>query len=472
MDAARADAVRAAHDADASTARERLDALLDAGSLVEYGVLAGSDDWPADGFVGGAGLVDGAPVIASSYDRTVAGGTQSERNARKFAKLVTVAVARRWPFVTVVDSDGARPGDPLPVPPIVVYPRNRWDMLDGLAELSGWAPTVSVVSGRAVDGAAAVAMLTDCTIATRTATIDGASAEDHAKAGHVDVVVDDDAAAMATARRFVSYWTHPDLGDGLPASTHDGLAAVIPDNRRRPYDMRKIVSGFSDEDSVLELGRTWATSMITSLARLGGRTIGIFANQPSSPVAGAIDAAAADKAARFIELCDAYEFPLVSFIDNPGYMVGPQAEREGIARHHARPLLALHHRTVPLYSVQIRKAYGLGPYAMSGFGQSQVTPDLRLAWPSVESGGMSLEGAAFLVKRKEIQAAATPEAARKIRDDYAETMRDAASGLRAGRSYAFDDIVTPTETRAVILAMLQRTPRHLPDAKKHPIDLH
>ncbi len=472
MDDARPTAVQAAHDLGARTARERLDTLLDPGSLVEYGVLAGSTEAPADGLVGGVGLVEGQPIVASSTDRTVADGTQSDRNARKFAKLVTVAVARRWPFVTVVDSDGARPGDPLPVPPVVVYPRNRWDVLDGLAELSGWAPTVAVVSGRALEGAAAVAMLCDCTIATRSAVIDGASAEDHAKAGHVDLVVDDDEAAMAAARQYVSYWLHPDRGSGAVSATHDRLGEVIPENRRRPYDMRKIVAGFADEGSLLELGRTWAPSMLTVLARLDGRTIGIFANQPNSPIAGAIDAAAADKAARFIELCDAYEFPLVSFIDNPGYMVGPQAERDGIARHHARPLLALHHRSVPLYSVQLRKAYGLGPYAMSGFGQSKVTPDLRLAWPSVESGGMSLEGAAFLVKRKEIQAAATPEEARRIRDDYAETMRDAASGLRAGRSYAFDDIVLPTETRAVISAMLRRTPRRLTDAKKHPIDLH
>ena len=211
--------------------------------------------------------------------------------------------------------------------------------------------------------------------------------------------------------------------------------------------------------------------MITAFARLGGHTIGIFANQPTSRLAGAIDAEAADKAARFVELCDAYEFPLVSFIDNPGYMVGPQAEQEGIARHHARPLSALHHRSVPLYSVQLRKAYGLGPYAMSGFGSSRVMPDLRLAWPSVESGGMSLEGAAYLVKRKEILAASSPEEARAIRDSYAETMRDAASGLRAGRTFAFDDIVHPLETRDRILAMLERVPRRFGAAKKHPIDL-
>ena len=172
----------------------------------------------------------------------------------------------------------------------------------------------------------------------------------------------------------------------------------------------------------------------------------------------------------FVELCDAYELPLVSFVDNPGYMVGPDAEREGIARHHARPLSALQHRTVPLYTVQVRKAYGLGPYAMSGYGSSHRMPDLRLAWPTVESGGMSLEGAAYLVKRREIKAAATPEEARAIRDDYANDMRDVASGVRAGRTYAFDDVVLPEETRERIIGMLRRTRRSLGPTKKHPID--
>ncbi|MCZ6706862.1 MAG: hypothetical protein O7A71_02790, partial [Chloroflexi bacterium] len=245
---------------------------------------------------------------------------------------------------------------------------------------------------------------------------------------------------------------------------------MVPPRHRRPYDMREVIHAFADADSVLELRPRWAPSMLTAFARLGGRSIGIFANQPKSPLAGAIDAPAADKAARFIELCDSYEFPLVSFVDNPGYMVGPQAEAAGIARHHARPLAALQHRSVPLYSVQIRKAYGLGPYAMSGFGSSRSSPDLRLAWPSVESGGMSLEGAAYLVRRKEILAAETPQEALQIRDDYAKTQRDLTSGLRAGRTFSFDDIVEPAETRERIMRMLRMTPRSLSARKKHPID--
>lgn len=282
-------------------------------------------------------------------------------------------------------------------------------------------------------------------------------------------MVDDEPDAIATIADYLAYWGEG-FGAAEPSADHDDVASVVPDDRRQPYDVRVVIDALADAGSVLELGAAWGPSMITCLATLGGRPVGMFANQPTSPVAGAIDSAAADKAARFVELCDAYELPLVALVDNPGYMVGPEAEREGIARHHARPLSALHHRTVPLCSVQLRKAYGLGPHAMSGWGASRIMPELRLAWPSVESGGMSLEGAAFLVKRKEIRAAGTAEEARAIRDAYAEEMREPASGVAAGRNLMFDDIVLPHETRDRIIAMLDGIPRVFPPAKKHPID--
>jgi acetyl-CoA carboxylase carboxyltransferase component len=160
----------------------------------------------------------------------------------------------------------------------------------------------------------------------------------------------------------------------------------------------------------------------------------------------------------------------VSFVDNPGYMVGPKSEAEGMARHHARPLASLHARDVPLCSVQVRKAYGLGPYAMSGWGSSRNAPLLKLAWPSVESGGMSLEGAAYLVKRKEIQAAASASEALEIRNAYADRMRESTTGVRAGRTYQFDDIIRPDQTRERISGMLARIPRRRP-VDPPPVDL-
>ncbi len=462
------------------SARVAIDQLCDAGSFVEYGPLAGhrsevDDDAAADGLVGGVGEQDGHPVVIAAYDRTVRNGTQSERNQRKLAKLIYLARTNRWPLVLVLDGDGARPDDHQPVPPVVVYTRGRWDGYDGLAELSGWVPTVAVLHGRVLDGHLGLAFLCDAVIAVAGTQVGSAEAartrpvEDLGARGELDVVVDDLDAACASARRYLSYWYDADAS-WQEAPTAGRIGSIVPDNRRRAYDMRALIAAFADAGSVLELGRGWASSMVTALARLHGRSIGIFANQPLSPTAGAIDSGAADKAARFIELCDAYELPLVSLVDNPGYMVGPEAERNGIARHHARPLSALHHRTVPLYSVQVRKAYGLGPYAMSGYGSSRLVPELRLAWPSVESGGMSLEGAAYLVKRKEIQAAATPQEARAIRDAYAEEMRDVASGVRAARTYSFDDVILPEETRPRIAVMVRRVPRALPATKKHPID--
>lgn len=483
MDGARREVLDRVRAEGRLSARERLDLLVDEGSFVEYGVLAGEtaapdDDAHADGLVAGVGRLDGRPLLVASYDSTIHAGTQTDRNMRKLVRLLYLANRHRWPFVCFVDGDGARPEPPLIPPPVVVYSRGTWDVYEGLAELSGWAPSVAVVSGRALDGNAGIAMLCDCVIATRGSEIgalgsDGAAitrpVEHLAEEGNVDVLVDDEAQAIGSVADYLTYWADG-FGSALPSPTHDQIESIIPDDRRGPYDVRDVMTALADADSILELGGQWGPSMITAFATMGGRPVGMFANQPLSPVAGAIDAAAADKAARFVELCDAYELPLVALIDNPGYMVGPDAEREGIARHHARPLSALHHRTVPLCSIQLRKAYGLGPWAMSGWGSSRIMPELRLAWPSVESGGMSLEGAAFLVKRSEIKAAESPEEARAIRDAYAQEMRDPASGVSAGRTFSFDDVVLPDETRNRIITMLENIPRVFPEAKKHPID--
>jgi acetyl-CoA carboxylase carboxyltransferase component len=188
-----------------------------------------------------------------------------------------------------------------------------------------------------------------------------------------------------------------------------------------------------------------------------------------SRIAGAIDAVASDKMCRFIEFCDAYCIPLLSLIDSPGFYIGKEAEREGIARHHVRTLSAIEHRDVPMYCVQIRKAYGLGPLVMRG-SWGHLPPELRVAWPTVETGGMSLEGAAYLARRKEILAAETPEEARAIRDEYATTLRARESGVRAGQNFSFDDIILPEETRGRVIAMLALSPRVRRAAKKTYLD--
>ena len=463
------------------TARKAIELLADPKSFTEYGLLAGrttsvDDDGSSDGLVGGVCDIEGQPVIVAAHDRSVEEGTHSDRNMRKLAKLTTIAIANRWPLVLFIEGDGSRSSDPRPAPPIVNYTRARWDVLEGLTEMSGWAPTVALIIGPTRDSHSALAFLCDLVIATSSADLGSLiepqvrlSPETAAARGDVDLVVKDVPQAVTATQRFLEYW-HDASPEFSPADSASTIGQIVPGNRRRAYDMREVIEAFADRDSVFEVGSQRAQSLITVFARLEGRSVGIFANQPLSPRAGAIDSAAADKASRFVEWCDAYGLPLISFVDNPGYMVGPDAEQEGIARHHARPLSAIHHRTVPLYTVQIRKAYGLGPFAMSGYGTSRNMPELRVAWPTVESGGMSLEGAAYLVKRKEIREAADPTAARAIRDQYAEQMRDVASGVRAGRTFSFDDVILPEETRPLIASMLRRSTRALPLEKLHHID--
>tara|TARA_Y100001960_G_scaffold37435_2_gene35499 strand:- start:2404 stop:3882 length:1479 start_codon:yes stop_codon:yes gene_type:complete len=484
LDTDRPAAFRALHKSQRNTARERIAAIVDRESIVEYGGLAGEttnvvDSAPADGLITVIGDFKGNPIAIASYDETILDGTMSDRNVRKLNKLIYLAIEHRWPLICFANGEGSRKGGQYQAPPIMAQTRGRYDLYDGLAQMSGWAPTITIVSGRARDSHVGIAVLSDIVITTKDSIFAATgtpgserTGEELSKLGEVDYLAQNEDAAISAVRELLDIFFETP-SNAVESSKHSELHNIIPENRRRPYDMRQVISAFSDENSVIELGEKWGRSMLTVFARINSHSVGIFANQPKSPLAGAIDSAAADKASRFIEMCDAYGLPLISFIDNPGYMVGPQSEREGIARHHARPLTALHHRSVALFSVQIRKAYGLGPFAMSGWGSAHRVPELRLAWPSVESGGMSLEGAAYLVKRKEILAAKTKEEARAIRDEYAEKSRDSGSGLRAARSLQFDDVIEPTATRQLISSMLDRSPRAKPsasEAKKKWID--
>jgi acetyl-CoA carboxylase carboxyltransferase component len=477
-DDARPEAVAAVHAEGRLTARERIARLCDPDSFVEYGVLAQGRsegfETPADGLVGGAARVLGMPVIVVSYDSTVEDGTQSTVNQAKLERLITLAVEHAWPFICFANGAGDRQsGQGSRHSMWLGGGSGRIGLFDGLCELSGLAPSVAIVSGTALDGHAAIAMFSECVIATKDATLgtrdSGTLPVDvHEKQGDIDVITIDEAEAIEAARQYLSYLL-VDNPAGEPSPAAERIASIVPENRRRAYDMRRVIEAIADDGRVMELRRNWGTSLITSLVRLNGRAVGVFANQPMSPILGAIDAEAADKMSRFIELCDAYGIPLVSLIDSPGFYIGQEAERGGIARHHVRTLSAIEHRDVPLYCVQIRKAYGLGPLVMRG-SWGHLPPDLRIAWPTVETGGMSLEGAAYLAKRKEIQAAKTPEEALAIRDEYANTLRARESGLRAGQNFSFDDIVRPEETRDRIISMLELTPRLRRTEKKTYVD--
>ena len=475
-DDARPEAVAERHAAGHLTARERIGLLCDPDTFIEIGVQAQAApdrfDTPADGLVAGIGQVDGQPVAVASYDYTVMRGTQGATNQSKLERLLGIALEHPWPVVIFADGEGMRPSGLPDGHQPVTGARGSIGLVDAMCELSGWTSTVAVIAGPCLDDHAVIPMLAEFSVATAGSQLGDAttprSVEQLEVSGDIDRVEVDEAGAIRTARQYLSLLAG-DLTDGTEAPAAATIRAILPDNRKRAYDVRKVIDALLDDGTRLELRPRWGTSLVACLGRMGGRTVGIFGNQPLSRVAGAIDAAAADKMTRFVELCNVYHIPLVSIIDSPGFNIGPQAEREGMARHHIRTLSAIVNRNVPLYCVQLRKSYGLGPLVMTGFG-GRRPPELRLAWPTVERGGMSLEGAAYLVKRKEILAAATPEEGLRIRDEYAETLRARESGVRAGQSFAFDEVIDPAETRGRIIAMLRLTPRPLTKEKRGYLD--
>ena len=458
FDEARPDVVRARHESGFLMPRERLGRLLDAGSMVEYGSLsAHSEDlgWiPTRGGVDCVGTVHGYPVVASSTDYTDHGGGYG---ADRINRLIGLAYENRWPMVFFADGGGSRASDPrsrrsgnIPINGSI----GRFSFFDGVAELSGWVPTIAVVSGPSYAGHASIAGLSNLVIATRGSSIgmggppmveaalgirlthqELAPVEMHDQTGGIDLLVDDEPAAIEAVRGLLAY-LHDDPESRPSASAMALDSLEVKDGR---YDMQLVLDAIMDEGSVFELRRHWSQSIITALARLGGKTVGVVASQPSSPLKGAIDQGAADKIARFVELCDVYEFPLVALVDTPGFVVS-RVEKEaesiqpGMTRHHVRPFLAHHHRTVPLFSVQIGQGNGLAPFALTGVGNGRSIPALRLAWPSVD-----------LVSR----------------DGFAVT-----------GATDFDDIVTPNETRDRIIGILRLVTRRTDERgkKKHPVD--
>lgn len=444
-DAGRPDAVERVHASGHLTARERMAALLDPGSAIEFGVLQGrtDSDWVHTlGGVDFVGTVGGHPVVASSTDYSDRGGGYG---AGYLARLFALAKQNRWPAVLFVDGGGSRAqsleGSGVRMARLAGRYPGGTGFFEGLAALAGWVPLVAVVSGPSFAGHATLAAFCDAIITTRGSAIgmggppmveaglglklkptELGPVEMHERTGGIDLLVDDEPAAIAAAKRFLSFYHDQPEGNPPPAAA--ALADTVPDEG--PYNMHDVINGLVDGQSFFELRPNFAPSVITAFGRLDGRSVGILASQPASPNEGAIDPDAADKIARFVQLCDGYGLPILSLIDTPGFTLRTEdrVEQAGMTRHHARPLRALHHRSVPLFSVQVRRAYGLGGAAMSGIGSAHSLPALRLAWPTAELG---------------------------TRDRY---------------SQGFDDVVAPAETRERILAMLRLLPRALPSAAK------
>jgi acetyl-CoA carboxylase carboxyltransferase component len=432
---------------------------------------------PADGLVGGLGDVNGAlfggpgrvtKCVAVSYDYTVLAGTQGTQNHRKKDRLFEVAEQLRVPVVFFTEGGGGRPGD---TDGIGVSGLDclafRW-----FAELSGTVPLVGIASGYCFAGNAAILGCCDVVIATEDSNIGmggpamieggglgvfeptaiGPIGVQRAN-GVVDVVVADEAEAVRVAKQYVSYFQGRTTGWVAPDQT--ALRDVVPVDRLRAYDIRAAIDGVFDVDSVLELRREFGIGMVTALARIEGRPVGVVANNPGH-LAGAIDSDGADKAARFMQLCDAFGLPIVTLVDTPGMMVGPDVEATALVRHCSRMFVVGANLSVPMVSVVTRKSYGLGAQAM--MGGSTKAPLACLAWPTGEFGGMGLEGAVRLGYRKELEAV-TDDAEREVLfREMVDRLYAHGKAVSVASHFEIDDVIDPADTRRWIATLFDAAP--------------
>ena len=495
----RKSAVEKRHLKGQRTARENIADLTDGGELVEYGPLAiapqrkrrSVDDLilntPADGMVGGLAEVNSdlfdenkTQCVVISYDYTVLAGTQGGQNHRKKDRLFEIAKKWKLPVVFFTEGGGGRPGDTdgLQVAGLDCLAFGLW------AELSGDVPLVGITSGYCFAGNAAILGCCDVIIATEDANIGmGGPAmieggglgkyhpseigpmETQTANGVVDILVKDEQEAVQIAKKYLSYFQGEITGwDSQDQRT---LRHLVPENRLRAYDIRKVIDVLFDTNSVLELRKDFGLGMITSLARIEGKPVGVIANNPGY-LGGAIDADAADKASRFMQLCDAHDLPIMSLCDTPGFMVGPEAEKSGLVRHVSRMFVNARSVTVPTGTIVLRKAYGLGAQAMASGGFK--FPMFTISWPTGEFGGMGLEGAVKLGYRKDLEAINDPEEREQAYQNLVEKMYEAGKGLSMADHFEIDDVIDPQDSRQWVMAALRAAgPGEERASKKRPM---
>ena len=487
-DDARPDAVERRHAAGGRTARENIEGLVDSGSFVEYGRFAIAAQrgrreleeliarTPADGLIGGTARINGdlfgarAACAVISYDYTVLAGTQGALGHRKKDRLFELIERMRLPTVLFAEGGGGRPGD-TDYPVVSALDTRAFALW---ARLSGLVPRIAVVAGRCFAGNAVLAGCADLIVATENvslgmggpAMIEGGGLgkvdpdeigplEMQERNGVVDLAVADEAAATVAAKRLLAYFQ----GSIPPGREPDQarLRDMVPERERRAYPVAPVIETLADADSVTFLRERFAPEMVTALARIEGCPVGFLAND-TRHMAGAITSDAADKAARFLQLCDAFGLPVVSLVDTPGMMVGPEAESTGLVRHASRLLVAGAALRVPLVAVILRRGYGLGAQAMTG--GSLHEPLLTVAWPSAHLGPMGLEGAVKLALRKELEAIEDEgEREQRVRDLTAAAERN-AKALNAATLFELDDVVDPAQTRSRIASTLAAAAAH------------
>jgi acetyl-CoA carboxylase carboxyltransferase component len=468
------------HEASKLTARERIALLIDDGTFTELGIHArphfsqramDGKLAPADGVITGWGEVDGRPVAVAAYDFTVMAGSMGMTGEIKVARLRELALTKRIPIVWLLDSAGARIQEAVGslfagtghlfreevvmsgvVPQVAAL---MGPCAAGTAYIPGLADFVPMVSGR---GSMALAgpHLVRAAIGEDVTQEELGGARVHCrKSGVGDLEVADDEECIARIKQYLSYFpSHceqppPRRESADPVDrSEDALLDVLPDSNRKPYDMYDVIRLIVDDGEWLDLKPKWARTIITCLARMGGRPVGIVASQPRH-LGGILDNDSADKAARFVNLCDAFGIPLVFLVDVPGFMVGTKVEAAGIIRHGAKMLHAVAGATVPKVTVVLRKAYGAGYYVMNG---RAYEPDLIVAWPSAEISVMGAEGAVEIVLRKEVEAAEDPAAKRA---ELIEAYRRLIDVYIPARNAMIDDVIDPRETRPTIIRALE-----------------
>jgi len=468
------------HAQDKLTARERLELLIDPGTFTELGIHAGihhavrgleDKDAPADGVITGYGKVDGRMVAVAAYDFTVMAGSMGMTGELKVTRLRELALTKRLPFVWLLDSAGARIQEAVgslfagsghlfreEVVASGVIPQVAALMgpcAAGTAYIPGLADFVPMVRGRGSMALAGPHLVRAAVGEDVTQEELGGSRVHCRKSGVGDLEVADDTECVARIRQYLSYFpSHceerpPLRAPGDPIDRMDEeLLDVLPESNRKPYDMYEVIRRVVDDGDWLDLKPQWAKTIVTCLARMGGRPVGIVANQPRQ-LGGILDNDSADKAARFVNLCNAFGIPLVFLMDVPGFMVGTKVEQGGIIRHGAKMLYAVANATVPKVTVVLRKAYGAGYYVMNG---RAYEPDLIVAWPSAEISVMGAEGAVEIVFRKQVEEAEDP-AAKKA--ELIEAYREIIDVYIAARNDMIDDVIDPRETRPTIIRALE-----------------
>jgi len=482
-DEARPEAVERRREKGGRTARENVGDLVDPGSFVEYGRYAIAAQrarrdvkdliarTPADGLVAGTARVngdvfgeEGSACAVLSYDYAVLAGTQGALGHRKKDRLFELIERMQLPTVFFAEGGGGRPGD-TDYPVVSALDVRAFALWAGL---SGVVPRIAVVAGRCFAGNAVIAGCSDLIVATENvsigmggpAMIEGGGlgkvepdevgpVDMQTRNGVIDIAVADEKEATAVTKRLLAYFQG--ITPPGPVPDQERLRDFVPERQRRAYAVKPVIETLSDEGSTTFLRERFAPEMVTAFARIEGRPLGFIAND-TRHMAGAITSDAADKAARFMQLCEAFGLPIVSLVDTPGIMVGPEAEATGLVRHASRMLVAGAALTVPLLAVVLRRGYGLGAQAMMGGGTHE--PLLTVAWPTAHLGPMGLEGAVRLGLRNELAAMSDEEEREQRVRDLTAAAELNAKALNAATVFEIDDVVDPAETRSLLASTI------------------